>query len=82
MDTGEELSFTALARPDQTFFGFVTAQPFSRVTFSDGGLMNGSHGEVLDSVTAVIVPEPTTLALFSLGGLGAALAWSFRRRKA
>jgi len=70
LDNGNVFTFTAPANPNTTFFGFVTTQPFSRVTFSDGGLIGiGLHEEILDNITAVIVPEPGVSGLFAFGAL-------------
>jgi len=69
----------AFGIPNFTFFGFVITQPFSRVTFSDGGLIGiGLHGEILDNITAVVVPEPGVFALSALSAL--LFGWRFVRR--
>ena len=74
LNDGRVFTFTAPADPNLRFFGFVTTQPFSNLTFSDGGLIGqGLHEEILDNVTVVQVPEPGVLALFTLGGL--VFAW-------
>ncbi|MCW5555434.1 MAG: PEP-CTERM sorting domain-containing protein [Verrucomicrobiae bacterium] len=79
LDNGAVFTFEAPADPDFVFFGFVTAQPFSRLTFSDGGLLFGYlHEELLDNITVVTIPEPVTLGLFSLGAL--VLGWRLRRK--
>jgi len=79
LDNGNVFTFTAPANPNLAFYGFVTTQPFSRVTFSDGGLIFGDlHEEILDNVTAVTVPEPNVVALFALGALLLRRRW---RRK-
>lgn len=80
LDNGDMFTFTAPADPNFTFFGFVTQQPFSSLTFSDGGLIGtGLHEEILDNITVVTVPEPSTIGLFVLGAL--LLGWRIFRRK-
>lgn len=82
LNDGRVFTFTAPAAPDSTFFGFVTTQPFSSLTFSDGGLVGtGLHEEILDNITVVTIPEPATLGLFSLGAL--VLGWRvlWRRKR-
>ena len=69
LNDGRVFTFTAPADPNFTFFGFVTTQPFSSLTFSDGGLIGPFHEEILDNVTVVQVPEPGTWALLALGAL-------------
>jgi len=80
-DNGAVFSFTAPASPNSVFFGFVTTQPFSRVTFSDGGLIGTArlHEEILDNITAVTIPEPNVVALFALGAM--LLGWRFLKRQ-
>ncbi len=75
LDNGTVFTFTAAAAdPDSTFFGFVTTQPFSSLTFSDGGLIGiGLHEEILDNITVVTIPEPGMVGLFGLGAL--VLGW-------
>jgi len=80
LDNGNVLTFTAPSNPNFTFFGFVTTQPFSNLTFSDGGLVGiGLHGEILDNITVVTVPEPSVFGLFALGAL--LLGWRWRRKR-
>jgi hypothetical protein len=83
LNDGRVFTFTAPADPNFTFWGIVTTQPFSTLTFSDGGLIGlppPLHEEILDNITVVQVPEPGTVALF---GLGACLVviWFLRTRK-
>lgn len=81
LDNGDVFAFTAPSDPAFTFFGIVTTQPFSRLTFSDGGLIGiGFHEEILDNITVVTIPEPATLGLFSLGAL--VLGWRLRKLSA
>ena len=81
LDNGGSFTFTAPANPNLVFFGFVTSQPFSSVTFSDGAVFgNGIHEEILDNITAVVVPEPGVFALFASGAL--LLGWHLVIRKA
>jgi len=75
-DNGDVFTFTAPADPNSVFFGFVTTQPFSRMTFSDGGLIFGYlHEEIFDNITVVTVPEPNQLGVFALGAL--LVGWRF-----
>lgn len=70
LDNGDVFAFTAPANPNFTFFGFVTTQPFTRLTFSDGGLIGiGFHEEILDNITVVTIPEPSVAGLLALSGL-------------
>jgi hypothetical protein len=76
LDNGNVFTFTAPADPNFTFFGFVTQQPFSTLTFSDGGLVGtGLHEEILDNITVVRVPEPGVWALLGLGALFFVWRW-------
>lgn len=76
LDNGDVFTFTAPADPNFTFFGIVTTQPFSSLTFSDGGLVGtGLHEEILDNITVVTVPEPGLFALFALGALFFGRRW-------
>jgi hypothetical protein len=78
LNDGRVFTFTAPANPNFTFFGFVTAQPFSTLTFSDGGLIGLSpplHEEILDNITVVQVPEPSMWALLALGALLLSRRW-------
>ena len=77
LDNGNVFTFTAPANPNFTFFGFVTTQPFSSLTFSDGGLIGPYHEEILDNITVGTVPEPGVFALSALGAL--LLGWRWRR---
>jgi hypothetical protein len=78
LDNGSVFTFTAPADPNSTFFGFVTTQPFSMLTFSDGGLVGiGLHGEILDNITVMRVPEPGVRAILAVGALF--LCWRWRR---
>jgi hypothetical protein len=80
LNDGGVFTFTAPAAPNSTFFGFVTTQPFTSLTFSDGGLQGTPpplHEEILDDITVVQVPKPGALALLGLGAL--LLGWRFRR---
>jgi hypothetical protein len=79
LNNGNVFTFTAPADPNSTFWGIVTTQPFSTLTYSDGGLIGqGLHEEILDNITVVQVPEPGVYALFGLGAL--LLSWRWRRR--
>jgi hypothetical protein len=78
LNDGRVFTFTAPADPNLRFFGFVTTQPFSSLTFSDGGLIGPFHGEILDNITVVTVPEPGVFALLALGALF--LGWRWRRK--
>jgi hypothetical protein len=81
LNDGRVFTFTAPAVPNSTFFGFVTTQPFSSLTFSDGGLIGlppPLHEESLDNITVVTVPEPGVIALLALGALF--LGWWLRRK--
>jgi hypothetical protein len=78
LNDGRVFTFTAPADPNFTFFGFVTTQPFSSLTFSDGGLIGPFHEEILDNITVVQVPEPGVWALLALGALP--LGWRWRRK--
>ncbi len=70
LNDGRVFTFTAPADPNFTFWGIVTTRPFSSLTFSDGGLIGiGLHGEILDNITVVTIPEPHTLGLLALGAL-------------
>lgn len=70
LNDGRVFTFTAPADPNFTFWGIVTTQPFSSVTFSDGGLIGiGLHEEILDNITVVTIPEPGMVGLFGLGAL-------------
>jgi hypothetical protein len=76
LNDGRVFTFTAPAAPNSTFFGFVTMQPFSSLTFSDGGLVGfGLHEEILANITAVRVPEPGVFALLALGALLLGWRW-------
>jgi len=77
LNDGRFFTFTAPADPNFTFFGFVTTQPFSSLTFSDGGLIGPFHEEILDNITVVHVPEPGVFALLALGAL--LLGWRWRK---
>jgi hypothetical protein len=77
LNDGRVFTFTAPANPNFTFFGYVTTQAFSTLTFSDGGLIGPFHEEILDNITVVQVPEPGVWALLALGALP--LGWRFRR---
>jgi hypothetical protein len=81
LDNGNVFTFTAPADPNFTFFGFVTTQPFSRLTFSDGGIAGTPpplHEEILDNITVVRVPEPSGFAVLALGGLFLIWCWTVR----
>jgi hypothetical protein len=78
LNDGRVFTFTAPADPNFSFFGYVSTQPFSSLTFSDGGLIGGLHEEILDNITVVQVPEPGALGLFALGAL--LLGWRWRRK--
>lgn len=79
LDNGAVFTFEAPADPGFVFFGVVTAQPFSKLTFSDGGLLFGYlHEELLDNLTVVTVPEPGLFALFALGAWF--LGWRPRKK--
>jgi hypothetical protein len=81
LDDGSMFTFTAPANPNSTFFGFITTQPFSTVTFSDGGLIGiGFHEEILDNITVVRVPEPSVFALLALGALLLGWRWRISRK--
>jgi hypothetical protein len=55
-----------------TFNGlFVADSPFTTLRFTSLDASNSSTGLLLDAVSVNAVPEPTTLALFAFGGLGA-----------
>jgi hypothetical protein len=78
LNDGRVFTFTAPADPNLTFFGFVTQQPFSTLTFSDGGLIGiGLHEEILDNITVVQVPEPAVWVLLALGAFF--LGWRWRK---
>ena len=79
LNDGRVFTFTAPADPNFTFFGFVTTQPFSSLAFSDGGLIGPFHGEILDNITVVTVPEPGVFGLFALGTL--LLGWRLRKAR-
>lgn len=81
LNDGRVFTFTAPADPNFTFWGIVTSQPFSSLTFSDGGLIGiaGYHEEILDNITVVSVPEPGVCALLALGGL--LLGWRWGRKR-
>jgi hypothetical protein len=79
LNDGRVFTFTAPAAPNSTFFGVVTTQPLTSLTFSDGGLQGTPpplHEEILDDITVVRVPEPGVFALLALGGL--LLGWRWR----
>jgi hypothetical protein len=78
LNDGRVFTFIAPANPNFTFFGYVTTQPFSSLTFSDGGLIGtGLHEEILANITVVRVPEPGVFALLALGAL--LLGWRWRK---
>jgi len=79
LNDGRVFTFTAPADPNFTFWGIVTTQPFTSLTFSDGGLTGPFHEEILDNITVVRVPEPGMFALLSLGAL--LLSWRWRRNR-
>lgn len=63
LDNGSVFTFTAPADPNYTFFGIVTTQPFTSLTFSDGGLIGiGFHEEILDNITVVTIPRSDFVA--------------------
>jgi hypothetical protein len=79
LDSGERFTFAAPANPNFAFFGFMTSQPFSSLTFSDGGLIAGYlHEEIIDNITVIVVPEPSVVGLLASGTL--LLGWRFARR--
>lgn len=81
-DNGDVFTVSAAADPNRAFFGYVTTRPFSSLTFSDGGWgMEKLHAELLDNITAVIVPEPNMFDLFTLGALllGGQVVWRHKR---
>jgi hypothetical protein len=80
LNDGRVFTFIAPTNPDFTFFGYLTTQPFSSLTFSDGGLIGaaGFHEEILDNITVMRVPEPGVFALLALGAL--LLGWRWRRK--
>jgi hypothetical protein len=72
LNDGRAFTFTAPADPNFTFWGIVTTQPFSSLTFSDGGIAGTPpplHEEILDNITVVRVSEPGVFALLALGVL-------------
>jgi hypothetical protein len=78
LNDGRVFTFIAPANPNFTFFGYVTTQPSSTLTFSDGGLIGtGLHEEILDNITVVTVPEPGAVSFFVLGCL--LLGWRVHR---
>jgi hypothetical protein len=82
LNDGRVFTFTAPADPNLRFFGFVTTQPFSSLTFSDGGIAGTPpplHEEILDNITVVRVPEPGVFALLAIGTL--LFCWRFRRTR-
>ncbi len=85
LDNGEVFTFTAPANPNRAFFGFVTTQSFSKLTFSDGALVGVPvplHEEILDNITAiVVVPEPSVTVLCLLAGGLICLCRVLRRRR-
>jgi hypothetical protein len=80
LNDGRVFTFIAPAAPNFTFFGFVTAQPFSSLAFSDGGLIGPFHEEILDNITVVQVPEPGVFALLALGALLLGWRWRISRK--
>jgi hypothetical protein len=79
LNDGRVFTFTAPADPNFTFWGIVTTQPFTSLTFSDGGLIGlppPLHEEILDNITVVRVPEPGVRAILAVGALF--LCWRWR----
>jgi len=71
LDNGETFQFPAPTSPGSTFFGFISATPIRDLIFNDGGLVGATHlhEERIGNIFMVMeIPEPSTVALFGLGG--------------
>jgi hypothetical protein len=63
------------------FFGAISDRPFSTASIrTPGGLANADFFTV-DNVVFATVPEPSSLALAGIGGLGVGLVGVIRRRR-
>ena len=63
---------TAFANPSMLFFGFISTEAFTDVTFT-ANLGGGNEAYHMDNLSYATVPEPTTWLLMGAGLLGIGL---------